>query len=104
MGFFQHYALFKHMTIWENIAFGLQVRKEEKEAVRARVAELLKLVQLESYDKRYPSQLSGGQRQRVALARSLAPRPKVLLLDEPSQAPWTPRCGTSCAGLDPPPP
>jgi sulfate transport system ATP-binding protein len=80
---FQHYALFKHMTIWENIAFGLQVRKEPKEEIRARVADLLKLVQLEGYDKRYPSQLSGGQRQRVALARALAPRPKVLLLDEP---------------------
>jgi sulfate/thiosulfate transport system ATP-binding protein len=80
---FQHYALFKHMTIWENIAFGLRVRKAPEEEIRARVDELLKLVQLEGYGKRYPSQLSGGQRQRVALARALAPRPRVLLLDEP---------------------
>ncbi len=80
---FQHYALFKHMTIWDNIAFGLAVRKAPQAEIAGRVAELLQLVQLEGFENRYPSQLSGGQRQRVALARALAPRPKVLLLDEP---------------------
>src|SRR3954469_20722199 len=80
---FQHYALFRHMTIRQNIAFGLDVQKLPKQQVRARVDELLKLVQLYGYAERYPSQLSGGQRQRVALARALAPKPKVLLLDEP---------------------
>ncbi len=80
---FQHYALFKHMTVAENIAFGLNVRKRNREETRERVQELLHLVQLEGLDKRYPSQLSGGQKQRVALARALAPRPQVLLLDEP---------------------
>jgi sulfate transport system ATP-binding protein len=80
---FQHYALFRHMTVRENIAFGLKVRKAPKDQVRERVDALLDLVQLKGYASRYPSQLSGGQRQRVALARALAPRPKVLLLDEP---------------------
>jgi sulfate/thiosulfate transport system ATP-binding protein len=80
---FQHYALFRHMTVRDNIAFGLKVRKLPKSDIRARVDELLELVQLTGYAGRYPSQLSGGQRQRVALARALAPRPKVLLLDEP---------------------
>jgi len=80
---FQHYALFRHMTVRDNIAFGLRVRKLPRAEIRARVDELLALVQLAGYATRYPSQLSGGQRQRVALARALAPRPKVLLLDEP---------------------
>jgi len=80
---FQHYALFRHMTVAENIAFGLVVRRRPKPEVRARVDELLRLVQLQGLERRLPSQLSGGQRQRVALARALAARPRVLLLDEP---------------------
>ncbi|WP_165247578.1 sulfate/molybdate ABC transporter ATP-binding protein [Paludisphaera soli] len=80
---FQHYALFRHMTVRDNIGFGLKIRKVPKDEIRRRVDELLDLIQLGGYANRYPSQLSGGQRQRVALARALAPRPKVLLLDEP---------------------
>jgi sulfate transport system ATP-binding protein len=80
---FQHYALFRHMTVRDNIGFGLTVRKHDKAAIAQRVDELLELVQLIPFANRYPDQLSGGQRQRVALARALAPKPKVLLLDEP---------------------
>ncbi len=80
---FQNYALFKHMTVRKNVAFALEVRRTPKAEVDARVEELLRLVQLEKFGDRYPSQLSGGQKQRVALARALAPRPRVLLLDEP---------------------
>jgi sulfate transport system ATP-binding protein len=80
---FQHYALFRHMTVYENVAFGLRVRKWPEAKVRDRVHELLHLIRLETYGDRFPSQLSGGQRQRVALARALAPRPGILLLDEP---------------------
>ena len=80
---FQHYALFRHMSVFENVAFGLRVRKAPRARVRERVRELLRLVQLEGLERSLPSQLSGGQRQRVALARALAAEPRVLLLDEP---------------------
>ena len=80
---FQHYALFRHMTVEENIGYGLRVRKRPKAMIKERVDELLKLIRLDALGKRYPAQLSGGQRQRVALARALAAEPRVLLLDEP---------------------
>ena len=80
---FQTYALFPHKTIFENIAYGLRMKKVPKAEIRERVEEMLSMVQLEGFDDRYPSQLSGGQKQRVAIARALINRPKVLLLDEP---------------------
>lgn len=83
---FQNYALFRYMTVFENIAFGLRVQKQNRQKADARVRELIRLVGLEGMEKRYPNQLSGGQRQRVAFARAIAPSPQLLLLDEPFAA------------------
>ena len=80
---FQSYALFPHMTVFDNVAYGLTIRKVKKQEIRERVLHMLELVQLGGFEKRYPSQLSGGQKQRVAIARALINRPRVLLLDEP---------------------
>ena len=81
---FQSYALFRYMTVYDNIAFGLEILKVPKKEIKERVTELIKLTGLTGMEKRYPNQLSGGQRQRVAFARALAPNPTLLLLDEPA--------------------
>lgn len=93
---FQSYALFKTMSVFDNIAFGLKIRKTPQAEIEARVAELLKLFGLDGLGRRLPHQLSGGQRQRVAIARALAPRPRCCCSMNPS-VPWTPRSARNCA-------
>ena len=83
---FQNYALFRYMTVYDNVAFGLKVQKADKKKIDARVRELIKLVGLEGLEKRYPSQLSGGQKQRIAIVRALCMKPDVMLFDEPTSA------------------
>ena len=83
---FQNYALFRYMTVYDNVAFGLKVQKADKKKIDARIRELIKLVGLEGLEKRYPSQLSGGQKQRIAIVRALCMKPDVMLFDEPTSA------------------
>ena len=89
---FQSYNLWPHMTVYENMAFGLQIRKHTKSQMKEEINEMLKLVRMEGTEKKYPGQLSGGQQQRVAIARALVLKPSLLLLDEPFQ-PWMQRSG-----------
>ena len=93
---FQNYALWPHMTVRQNIAFGLENLKWEKPRIAARVEELTKMLKIQEYLERYPSELSGGQQQRVAIARYPGPGPKVLFMDEPLST-WTPSCARKCA-------